>query len=121
MHTKSSFESEKYVKCVIVPADGEPYITRLKNDLVHFQQMVDGYIETVTFASDACVVVNEEGIIFGLPINDNIRPVLPAGIEIYGDAVIVGTKGEEFASLKDEIAEWLLDKTMKFYRGSHDD
>lgn len=61
------------------------------NDLHTLQQMVDGYIETVTFASDACVICNEEGRLKGLEHNCKFL-----GIDFVGTILIVGTDEADF-------------------------
>lgn len=66
-----------------------------ENTLEAFQKAVGGYIETVTFATDACVICNEEGRIMGLPYNCTF-----CSHDFVGPILIVGVKGEEFCSLK---------------------
>ena len=39
----------------------EPQVVEIEPSLEALQQEVDGWIETVTFAEDACVICNEEG------------------------------------------------------------
>lgn len=46
-----------------------PEIIEVENTLKALQAEVGGYIETVTFASDAAVICDEEGRILGLPYN----------------------------------------------------
>lgn len=48
-----------------------PEIIEVENTLKALQREVSGYIETVTIASDAVIICNEEGRILGLP--DNCR------------------------------------------------
>lgn len=64
------------------------------NSLSALQKAVDGYIETVTLATDLVIICNEEGRLMGLPHNCNI-----CGVDFVGDIVIAGVKGEEFADL----------------------
>lgn len=82
---------------VIIKNPGEPpHVEPLfDNTLESFQHAVGGHIETVTFASDAVLIVNEEGRLHGLPYNCSF-----CGLDIVGPVVAVGTKGDEFASLK---------------------
>ena len=71
----------------------EPLFT---NTLQAFQEAVDGYIETVTIATDLVLIVNEEGRIRAdVPYNCTV-----CGLELFGAIVAVGVKGDEFASLK---------------------
>lgn len=62
------------------------------NKLDVLQQLVGGYIETVTIAPDAVIICNEEGRILGLDPNCNY-----CGIDFVGPILIVGTDGEDFA------------------------
>ena len=61
------------------------------NDLHLLQQLVGGYIETVTISTDACVICNEEGRIQGMPHNCSF-----CGIDFVGPILIVGTDGDDF-------------------------
>lgn len=71
-----------------------PEIIEVDNTLAALQTEVGGYIETVTIASDAVIICNEEGRILGLP--DNCRV---CGVDFVGTVLIVGTKGEEFCDV----------------------
>lgn len=90
---------------VIVKNPGEDaYVEPLfDNTLEAFQKAVGGYIEAVTFATDACVICNEEGRIMGLPYNCNFL-----SNEFVGPILIAGVKGEEFCSLKSTLVSRLL-------------
>lgn len=80
----------------------EPEVIDIDNTLAALQQEVGGYIETVTIASDAVVICNEEGRILGLP--DNCRV---CGVDFVGTVLIVGTKGDEFCDVPE--ADFLMD------------
>lgn len=56
-----------------------PEIIEVENTLKALQAEVGGYIETVTIASDAVIICNEEGRILGLP--DNCRV---CGVDFVG-------------------------------------
>lgn len=87
---------EKQIVAIIKNPGEPPCVEPLfDNTLESFQHAVGGYIETVTFASDAVLIVNEEGRLRGLPYNCSF-----CGLDIIGPVVVVGTKGDEFASLK---------------------
>ena len=78
---------------VLVKRPGEPaQLQTVENTLEALQEIVGGYIETITFAEDACIICNEEGRLMGLPYNCNF-----CGMELVGTIIVAGTKGEEFA------------------------
>ena len=66
----------------------------VSNTLENLQRNVGGYIETVTLATDMCVICDEEGRLKGKPYNCTI-----CGVDFVGDVLLVGVKGEEFADL----------------------
>ena len=72
----------------------EPELIDIDNTLKALQAEVGGYIETVTIASDAVVICNEEGRLHGLPYNCCVF-----GTSFVGTVLIVGTKGEEFCDV----------------------
>lgn len=80
----------------------EPEIIEVENTLKELQREVSGYIETVTIASDAVIICNEEGRILGLP--DNCRVCV---VDFVGTVLIVGTKGDEFCDVPE--ADFLMD------------
>lgn len=82
---------------VIVKRPGEPPELEplFENTLEAFQRAVGGYIETVTFASDAAVICNEEGRLQRLPYNCTLL-----GVDFFGTVLIVGVKGDEFTSVR---------------------
>lgn len=77
----------------------------IPNDLKELQVAVGGRIETVTIATDACVVCNEEGRLMGLPYNCAFF-----GFELYGPILIVGLDGEGFADLSPEGMRLILNR-----------
>lgn len=79
-----------------------PEIIEVENTLKALQREVSGYIETVTIASDAVIICNEEGRILGLP--DNCRV---CGVDFVGTVLIVGTKCDEFCDVPE--ADFLMD------------
>lgn len=64
----------------------------MSNSLEAFQKAVGGYIETVSLATDAVIVCNEEGRLRGLEPNCSIY-----GVDFVGSIVLAGVKGEELA------------------------
>ena len=81
----------------------EPQIIDVENSLEALQLEVDGWIETVTFAEDACVICNEEGRIHGLPFDLELMGVL-----FFGTILIVGVDGENFTDLSEAGTELMM-------------
>ena len=71
-----------------------PIILEMKNTLEELQEAVGGYIETVSFASYACIVCNEEGRLKDMPFNCKI-----CGLDFFGPVLIVGVNGDAFTDL----------------------
>ena len=78
----------------------------VENTLEALQREVDGYIETVGVFKDACLIVNEEGLLNDMHFNARV-----AGIFIFGTALLVGVDGAEFCDLADidNYERWLND------------
>lgn len=70
------------------------------NKLGVLQQLVDGYIETVTIYGDACVICNEEGRIRNMEYNCEYE-----GIMFYGPILVVGVNGDEFCDAPMSLME----------------
>ena len=81
----------------------EPQIIDVENSLEALQREVDGWIEAVTFAEDACVICNEEGRIREEPFNVELM-----GILFFGTILIVGIDGENFTDLSDAGVELMM-------------
>ena len=77
-------------------------VIEIENTLEALQKAVGGYIETVRLrVDDAVMIVNEEGLLLGLPYN-----VIASGFAdqpIVGTAIIVGINGEEFTDIPDVV------------------
>lgn len=75
----------------------------IENTLEALQNAVGGYIETVRLRVDnAVMIVNEEGLLLGLPFNAVASAL--AGQTIVGVALVVGVRGEEFTDVPNIIA-----------------
>ena len=75
----------------------------IENTLEALQEAVGGYIETVRLRVDnAVMIVNEEGLLLGMPYNATASAL--AGQPIVGTAVVVGVNGDEFTDIPDIIA-----------------
>ena len=89
---------------VIYKAPGLPPEARdVPNTLKELQALVGGHIETVTLASDAVIICNEEGRLRNLPFNCRFL-----GVDFVGPLVIAGFQGEEFTDLPEGCSELLL-------------
>lgn len=66
----------------------------IQNTLEALQAEVGGYIETVSFLSDVCIIVNEEGRLNAMPFNLNF-----AGLQLFGPVLLVGVDGDEFCDV----------------------
>ena len=91
---------DKKIRVLVKEPGKEAELREMPNTLKALQSAVGGYIETVTFAEDCTLVVNEEGKLKGLPMNFRIF-----GDVIVGTALFVGVDGEEFCSLTDKQEE----------------
>ena len=94
------------MKVIIKEVGKNPEVREIENELSVFQELVGGYIETVTLG-DVILICNEEGKLNGSPVNFRM------GYDtINGTAVFVSSDGENFAGLDD----WQIENIMsKFY------
>ena len=69
----------------------------VENELKPLQQAVGGYLESFTFAEDACVLCDEEGLLKGKPYNTTV-----CGVPFVGTVLIVGVAGEDFTDLTEQ-------------------
>ena len=96
---------------IIVKNPGQnPHYEWTDNTLEAFQSIVGGYIEVVTLAPDLALICNEEGRIYGLPLNCNI-----CGVTFVGTIAAVGVNGEEFDDVPISINEFI-----DYMEGKHD-
>lgn len=90
---------------IIYKAPGLPPEPReIPNTLEELQALVGGRIETVTLASDAVIICNEEGRLRHLPFNCRFL-----GVGFVGPLVIAGVRDDSFADLPECCTELLLD------------
>ena len=74
---------------------GQPAVSQeVENSLKALQNLVGGYIETVSLPRGICMIVNKEGKVQGLRPNFRLDHDL-----IVGTVVFVGVSGEDFCSL----------------------
>lgn len=89
------------------PGDISKVIT-IENDLKPMNELIGGYLETLTLSNGLVLIMDEEGRLKGLP--DNIRCVQVG--TIVGPVFITAADGDEFVSLTTEQIQtaraWLL-------------
>ncbi len=102
-------EDEKMkIKVLMKRPDSHWYVTNVSNTLKNLQNLVGGYIETVTLLTPQAgrkgpvIICNEEGKLRGLPYNCTIF-----GEDFVGTILIAGVDGEEFGDLTDEQVKTL--------------
>lgn len=99
-------ESKKDKIEVIVKEPGKPmYKKMIRNELEEFQDIVEGFIETIPVDRGGRVglICNEEGKLLDLPPNFIIGSDI-----IMGNAVFVGVDGEVFADCPATRTELML-------------
>jgi len=76
-------------------------IVQIENTLEAFQEVVEGYIEVTALPDfediSVKLICNEEGLIHGLHVNENMLPYF-----FVGNLLIVAVDDEEFVSLTDD-------------------
>ena len=82
--------------CALEPRD-------IPNTLEELQATVGGYIETVTIATDAVIICNEEGRLRGMAHNCRIF-----GVDFVGPILIAGVDEDEFSDLDSAAMNMLL-------------
>ena len=100
-------KGKDFITVVIKHPGTEPFVDIVENSLETFQDLVGGYIESYTIATDLTILCNEEGLLNSLPYNIKI-----CGNHFVGTIVAVGIKGDEFASIKAANVPFVL-RTMR--------
>ena len=93
---------------VLVKEPGQKFEQQeIENKLEEFQELVGGYIETVTIATDLVLICNEEGRIKGSEYNCEVL-----GREFVGTIVLAGVKKDEFSDcpISPRFAEGFLSR-----------
>lgn len=86
---------------VIVKRVGEdPVVEEVENRLGALQDLVGGYLEAVTIATDMCALVDEEGLLKGRKYNCDV-----CNYPLFGTIVLVGVDGENFVDCPISV-EW---------------
>lgn len=100
----------KRIKAIIKRPDEEyGHVSWISNRPGNLQRIVDGPIETVPVGGGAVCICNEDGKLRGLQRNFwmGVEPFVDL---IVGEAIIVGTSGEEFGDcpISFDAWKWLL-------------
>lgn len=73
-------------------------VKEIENTLEALQAAVGGYIETVTLATDAVIICDEEGLLKGKEYNCHI-----GGVGFVGTIIMAGVTGDEFADCQTSV------------------
>lgn len=91
---------------VLVKEPGKRWEKRnIENTLEALQEIVGGYIETLTLTSDMVAIFDEEG-----RIKDKEWCVNIAGVDLVGTVILTGILGDDFADLDPSIVRILKAK-----------
>lgn len=82
--------SEK-IKVIVKRVGEDPVVEEVENRLGALQDLVGGYLEAVTIATDMCALVDEEGLLKGKKYNCDV-----CNYPLFGTIVLVGVDGENF-------------------------
>ena len=80
-------------------------IVTVENTVEALQQVVGGSIETIGLSDGGVMIVDEEAVLKWKPRNDLASYI--CGRHVYGDALIVGTDGDEFDDVPEQYFVWL--------------
>ena len=96
----------------IIKPPGQPAFTReIENSLKALQDLVGGYIEPVRLSGGICMIVNEEGKLQNLPVNQTATDLSAAYNDvIVGNAILLGTTDEDFIGLTERAAQNIMKK-----------
>lgn len=97
---------------LVVEPGRAPYVKEIDSGLKSLQSEVGGWIEAVyPFEEEVALICNEEGKLYGLPLN---RALMDEDGEIYdiiaGTFLVVGLGAEDFCSLSDEYIKKFSDR-----------
>ena len=91
---------------VLVKEPGKRWEKRnIENTLEALQEIVGGYIETLTLADDMVAIFDEEG-----RLKDKEWCVNIAGVDLVGTVILTGIVGDDFADVDPGLAQILKAK-----------
>ena len=89
------------IDILILEPNKQPYTKSIENDLKACQEIVEGYIEVIRLKDGACLVLNEDGKIMGLPFCRDLN-VVGYNDFVVGNAFICNSDMEgNFTSLEE--------------------
>lgn len=97
------------MKAIRIPVEGKAEIIEIENELEALQRAVGGYIETVTIAEDCCLIVDEEGLLKGKPINHLASRL---GRPLVGDVLVVGVEYDHFIDVPDSMIVFMKERCI---------
>lgn len=97
------------MKILYVPVKGPIETRNVDNDLETMQGLVGGYIETIAAGPEIVGIVNEEGILIGLPVNPHMRDMWLCGNVVF---VRSGYMSEDFDSLEPGDITYLYEHVL---------
>lgn len=80
-------------------------IITVDNSLEALQKVIGEKIETIGLSDDGVMIVDEEAVLKWKPRNDLASYI--SGRHVYGDALIVGSDGDEFDDVPEQYFVWL--------------
>lgn len=100
------------IKVIICEPNEPPRIEQVPNTLETWQDLVGGFIDIIhPHADDTCIILNDEGKIYNLPMNRTITDETGAAVDVIcGTFIILGDNGEDFRSLTDEETDTYMEK-----------
>ena len=105
--------SEAKIRAIIKRPDEEiGHVTNISPRLENLQNIVGGYIETVTLYSGWTIICNEEGRIRDLPYNCTID-----NVDFYGEIIAIGVSGDDFTDLPLEITRKVWSEMIEMING----
>lgn len=90
------------IKAIYKAPGKAPVFIEIENKLEALQRAIGGYLESVTIATDCCILCDEEGRLKGLPYNCKIL-----NMELSGPILIVGVDGDELCDVMTD-ADFLI-------------
>lgn len=112
-NTKEEGTDADKIRAIVKRPDEEiGHVTNISATLKNLQNIVGGYIETVTIRPGVVVICNEEGRIAGLDPNCAVKveSLLGCGtVDFVGEIIVVGADGDEFC----DLPEWVTRKEWK--------